>query len=172
MTDPLDALYEPVVPVDPDPAFAAALRAQLAQALLRGTGETMSNDTTNAAPPVEGDVGYASIAVPDVTRAEAFYGTVLGWRFEMGSVAEGRRVVGLPNQHIGMWGGQSRSGALVSFAVDDVAETVRRIRAAGGTAEDPVREPYGLASNCADDQGMPFSIFQSPAAERGPAPDA
>lgn len=172
MTDPLDALYEPVVPVDPDPAFAAALRAQLAQALLRGTGGIMTNDTTNAAPPVEGDVGYASIWVPDVTRAEAFYGNVLGWQFELGSVAEGRHVVGLPNQHLGMWGGQNRTGTLVAFAVEDAAETVRRIRAAGGTAEDPVQQPYGLASDCADDQGMPFSIFQSPAAERGPAPDA
>jgi predicted enzyme related to lactoylglutathione lyase len=172
MTDPLDALHEPVLPVDPDPTFAAALRAQLAQALLRGTGETMSNDTTSAAPPVEGDVGYASIRVPDVTRAEAFYGTVLGWQFELGSVAEGRQVVGLPNQHLGMWGGQSRTGTLVAFAVEDTVETVRRIRAAGGTAEDPEQEPYGLASNCADDQGMPFSIFQSPATQRGPAPGA
>ncbi|HEY4021519.1 MAG TPA: VOC family protein [Pseudonocardiaceae bacterium] len=170
--DPLDALYEPVLPVDPDPTFAAALRAQLAQTLLRGTGETMSSNTTQVTPPIEGDVGYASVWVPDVTRAEAFYGSVLGWRFDLGSVDQGRQVTGLPNQHIGMWGGQGRQGTLISFAVEDTRETVRRIRAAGGTAEEPTEEPYGLASMCADDQGMPFSIFQSPAAERGPAPDA
>lgn len=170
--DPLDALYEPVLPVDPDPRFAAALRAQLAQTLLRGTGESMSNETTKVAPAVEGDVGYASLWVPDVTRAEAFYGSVLGWRFAPGSVEQGRQVTGLPNQHIGMWGGQGRRGTLISFAVEDAEQSVRRIRAAGGTADEPEQEPYGLASMCADDQGMPFSIFQAPAAERGPAPDA
>jgi predicted enzyme related to lactoylglutathione lyase len=171
MKDPLEALYEPVLPVDPEPTFAAALRAQLVQTLLRGRGETMSNETT-AAPPVEGDIGYASIWVPEVTRAESFYGAVLGWQFAPGSIDEGRQVTGLPNQHIGLWGGQQRGGTLVSFAVEDALETVRRVRGAGGSADEPNQEPYGLAAMCADDQGMPFSIFQSPAAERGPAPDA
>jgi predicted enzyme related to lactoylglutathione lyase len=167
MTDPLEALHEPVLPVDPEPTFAAALRAQLVQALLHGTGETMSSNDT----AVEGDLGYASIWVPDVTRAEAFYGTVLGWRFAPGSIPEGRQVTGLPHQHLGLWGGQERGGTLASFTVEDALETVLRIRAAGGTADEPSQEPYGLAAMCADDQGMPFSIFQSPAAERGPVPE-
>ena len=34
MTDPLDALRAPVEPVDPDPAFAADLRARIERALL------------------------------------------------------------------------------------------------------------------------------------------
>jgi predicted enzyme related to lactoylglutathione lyase len=168
MNDPLETLYEPVLPVDPDPTFAAALRAQLAQALLHGTGEAMSSNDT----AVEGDVGYASIGVPDVTRAEAFYGSVLGWQFVPGSIEQGRQVTGLPHQHMGLWGGRERGGAVVAFAVEDAHETVRRIRGAGGTADEPSQEPYGLAAMCADDQGMPFSIFQSPAAERGPVPDA
>ncbi len=169
--DPLDALHEPVLPVDPDPTFAAALRAQLAQALLRGTGENMSSET-KVAPAVEGDVGYVSLWVPDLARAETFYGTVLGWRFVPGSIEEGRQIVGLPNQHLGLWGGQPRGGALVSFTVEDTRATVRKIRAEGGRADEPTEEPYGLAAMCADDQGMEFSIFQSPAAERGPAPSA
>ena len=168
MNDPLETLYEPVLPVDPDPTFAAALRAQLAQALLHGTGETMSSNDT----AVEGDAGYASIQVPDVTRAEAFYGSVLGWQFAPGSVAEGRQILGLPNQHMGLWGGQGHGGTFLAFAVEDAHETVRRIRAEGGTADEPNQEAYGLAAMCADDQGMQFSIYQSPAAERGPAPDA
>ena len=49
MNDPLETLHEPMLPVDPDPTFAAALRAQLAQALLHGTGETMSNETDTTA---------------------------------------------------------------------------------------------------------------------------
>lgn len=169
MNDPLETLYAPILPVDPDPIFATALRARIVQLLLSGTGEIMSTDT---APPAEGDLGYASIWVPDVVRAEAFYGAVLGWRFAPGSIPQGRQVTGLPSQHIGLWGGRERSGTLASFAVEDAIETVHRIRAAGGTAAEPNQEPYGLAAMCADDQGMPFSVFQSPTAERGPVPGA
>jgi predicted enzyme related to lactoylglutathione lyase len=107
-----------------------------------------------------------------VVRAEAFYGSVLGWGFAPGSVDQGRQVTGLPNQHIGMWGGQSGNTTLLAFSVEDARETVRRIRVAGGTADEPKQEPYGLAATCADDQGMDFSIFQSPASERGAAPNA
>ena len=38
MTDPFDALRTPDGPVDPDPAFAAALRARLERALLAPGG--------------------------------------------------------------------------------------------------------------------------------------
>ena len=38
MTDPLDALRAPIEPVDPDPAFAAALRARVERALLAPEG--------------------------------------------------------------------------------------------------------------------------------------
>jgi uncharacterized glyoxalase superfamily protein PhnB len=50
MTDPLDVLRAPVDPVDPDPAFAASLRARLQHAVLDPRGATMSatNDTTEA----------------------------------------------------------------------------------------------------------------------------
>ena len=42
MTDPLDALREPVTPVDPDPAFAAELRSRLERALLVPPGVAMT----------------------------------------------------------------------------------------------------------------------------------
>jgi len=167
--DPLDALREPIVPVDPDPVFAATLRARLQRALLDRTGASMTTETDSS---TEGDLGYASLWLPDVTRAEAFYATVLGWQFAPGSVAEGRQVVGLPNQHMGLWGGIGHNTTLVALAVDDAEETVRRVRAAGGSAEQPSQEPYGLAAMCADDQGLRFSIFQSPVADRAPAPAA
>ncbi len=44
MTDPFDALYEPVVPVAPDPSFAARLRERLTRAVLTG-GEDMTETT-------------------------------------------------------------------------------------------------------------------------------
>jgi hypothetical protein len=38
------------------------------------------------------------------------------------------------------------------FRVDDIAAAVKRVRAAGGTAEAPVHEGYGIRAECADDQ--------------------
>jgi uncharacterized protein len=47
---------------------------------------------------------------------------------------------------------------LPMWRVDDVAAAVERVRAAGGTATDPERKPYGTTADCTDDQGMPFSL--------------
>jgi predicted enzyme related to lactoylglutathione lyase len=44
------------------------------------------------------------------------------------------------------------------WKVDDVAAAVARVRAAGGTATEPERKPYGLTATCTDDQGMPFYL--------------
>ena len=295
MTDPLEALHAPVVPVEPDPVFAARLRDRLRRALLRPTGDAMTTTTARAparlhtlapylcvddgrqalrwyaeafgaqvrdepvvmedgrvghaelalgdsilmladewpelgllgpkarggpsqslyltvpdvdvvfsravelgaapdrpvadypygrngvvtdpfghrwmittppapapARPREGDVGYTSIWVPDVDRAAAFYNTVLGWHAVAGSDPSARRIEGLPEQHIGMFGGQEHRTAFLAFAVEDVHGTIDRIRDAGGQAERPTDEPYGVSAMCTDDQGMSFSIYQPP----------
>ncbi|MFI0406764.1 VOC family protein [Actinomadura sp. 3N508] len=109
----------------------------------------------------EGDVGYASIWVPDVDRAATFYGTVLGWHASPAS-GSSRHVQGLPEQHIGMFGGQEHRTMFLAFAVEDIRDAIQRIRAAGGHAEEPTDEPYGLSAMCTDDQGMSFSIYQPP----------
>ncbi len=40
----------------------------------------------------------------------------------------------------------------------DIAVAVERVRAAGGTAADPERQPYGVSSSCTDDQGTRFCL--------------
>ena len=80
MTDPFDALRLPHTPVDPDPRFAADLRARIERALLRGGTMT---ETTVA--PALGDIAYASLWLPDAQRATAFYGPVLGWEIAAGN---------------------------------------------------------------------------------------
>lgn len=112
--------------------------------------------------PRQGDVGYASVWVPDVERAAAFYETVLGWHSVPGSVPGGRHVEDLPEQHIGLFGGQEHRTTFLAFAVEDVHETVQRIHEAGGEAAEPTEEPFGLSAMCTDDQGMSFSIYQPP----------
>ena len=91
--DPLDALLAAVTastaPVDPDPAFAVALRTRIERALLEPPPSDRETAMTSTATPSTtvrpGEVVYTSVWTPDVTRAAAFYGAVLGWRVEGGA---------------------------------------------------------------------------------------
>jgi len=150
MTDPFEDLLEPVVPVDPDPRFAASLRALLEAAFVR----PMSGGSMPATA-VQGDVVYASVWSPDAARAAAFYRSVLGWRVS----ADGRRVEGL-GQHLGLWS-DARRTTYLSHSVSDIDAAIDRVRSAGGTAGDAVEQPYGLSAECVDNQGLPFSLHLS-----------
>ena len=46
------------------------------------------------------------------------------------------------------------------WLVDDVEAAVGRVRAAGGTATEPEQRPYGITSECVDDQGSRFYLGQ------------
>jgi predicted enzyme related to lactoylglutathione lyase len=46
------------------------------------------------------------------------------------------------------------------WRVDDIATAVAAARAHGGDASEPARQPYGLISECADDQGSRFYLGQ------------
>src|SRR5262244_3459503 len=48
MTDPFEALREPVTPVDPDPQFAGRLRERLTREVFELSGGTMSEQTVMA----------------------------------------------------------------------------------------------------------------------------
>jgi uncharacterized protein len=193
-TDPLDALRAPIVPLAPDPAFAATLRARLARAIAaRETGDPASNEPASNEPTSEelamprtevtgevllrdglsrngtrtGDISYISLGVPDLDRARAFYGRVLGWRFDAGRLDPARGQVDDVIPMIGMWSGPQMSGrvvhgAVLAFRVDDIEEAVAAVRAHGGTATDPRREPYGLTADCRDNQGLDFYLHQLP----------
>jgi predicted enzyme related to lactoylglutathione lyase len=58
----------------------------------------------------------------------------------------------------GMHGGNAADTAVPMWKVDDVAAAVERVRAAGGTATDPERQPYGTTSEATDDQGVRFYL--------------
>lgn len=70
MTDPLDALRQPVEPAVPDPRFAAELRDKLRRAVLIG------EDMTTTETPVAALTPY--LAVPDAKAALDFYVEVFG----------------------------------------------------------------------------------------------
>jgi predicted enzyme related to lactoylglutathione lyase len=114
----------------------------------------------------QGDIGYASLWVPDVVRATAFYSAVLGLEYIPDHDSRGRQAVDLtPPQ--GLWESADRPTLFCSYVVDDAAEAVARVRAAGGQASEPVRQPYGLSADCVDTDGVRFAVHQPPAAPPG-----
>jgi predicted enzyme related to lactoylglutathione lyase len=106
-----------------------------------------------------GDAGYTSLWVPDVDRAADFYATVLGWTYQTDHKGQGRQVVGTtPAQ--GLFGGQQSSTLFAAYVVDDIQAAIERVRAAGGTAEEPTREPWGLSAMCTDNQGGRLTVYE------------
>jgi predicted enzyme related to lactoylglutathione lyase len=118
-----------------------------------------------------GDIAYVSLQVPDVGRAQVFFGAVLGWSFAPGSGEQGRQVDGT-SPHQGLWGGIEHNTLFLCYAVDDVEAAVARVRAAGGEAQAPTDQPYGRVADCVDDQGTPFAVFCAPVGEPVPRPAA
>lgn len=173
MTDPLDALRSGYRPMAPDAAFAARLRTRLELAVLGQSGAKMSTEaksvTVEANPARDGDLAYSSVWLPDVARGEAFYAAALGWRVEPGREPRSRRVSDV-TPPMGMWGGVEDRTLFLCHAVDDVHAAVDRVRAAGGSADEPVQEPYGLVANCVDNQGMRFALLDAPLGGRQPLP--
>jgi predicted enzyme related to lactoylglutathione lyase len=115
--------------------------------------------------PRPGDIVYVSLWLPDPARARAFFSSVLDWKFD----ETGRQVEGLSLHH-GLWAFE-RSTLFLCIGVDDLGRGVERVRRAGGTAEEPHREPHGELSGCVDDQGMQFALYAREAAE-GSGPGA
>jgi hypothetical protein len=106
-----------------------------------------------------GEPSHFEIGVPDPRRAQVFYGTLLGWKFNEG----GRNSAAI--QTAGVPGGVHEApepGLVVFFSVPDLEAAVRRVRELGGEV-DPRRSegPAGkYASSCRDDQGVPFGLHQ------------
>ncbi len=163
MADPLEVLRRPVVPLAPDPAFAARLRDRIRRALTEG--ETMTFQPRLAS--TEGDVAYLSLQVHDASRARRFYGAVLGWAFAADLRPGRSSQVHGQSLPFGIWDGApspgiQRPGVLVVHRVADIGASVAAVRSLGGAAGEPHREPYGMMADCADDQGNAFTLLEMP----------
>jgi predicted enzyme related to lactoylglutathione lyase len=102
-----------------------------------------------------------TLEVADPASTLAFYGSVLGWRANPGRTPGGWQVEGTTPM-IGVSGGHAAPTAVPVWQVTDLAAAVARARAAGGTATEPHREPYGLMAECTDGRGNRFSLGQFP----------
>ncbi len=108
-----------------------------------------------------GELGYASLWVPDAARAAAFFGAVLGWTFETDERPQARRVAG-HRLHHGIWGGVDELTLFCCYAVDDADAAAERIRGAGGAASPARDEPYGRMVEATDPEGLAFAVFTPP----------
>lgn len=117
----------------------------------------------SARPPVNGefpgDVAYLTLQVPDSARARAFHAAVFDWTFTGGHVQDGWQAEG-PAPMTGLHGGHQHSELVPMYRIEDIDAAVARVRAAGGTATEPERQPYGISADCTDDQGLRFYLGQ------------
>ncbi len=168
MPDPFDALHASIAPVEPDPAFAARLRARLQRALALPEGVDMPRSVpapheSTAAVPGGGTAGSGGVipylAVADARRALAWYADALGARpggdpivmpdgrighAEL-ELAGGRVMLSDEHPEIGVVAPMGE-GATVTLhlQVGDVDTTVERAVAAGARLDRPPADhPYG-----------------------------
>lgn len=156
--DPLDVLRSGPTPADPDPRFAAALRARLRAVLMTDRPE---GDTVTDIPPVTAGSPSVSpyLTVDDGRRALDWYVDVLGarlrgqpqWepdgRLGHAELDVGAGVIRVADEwpEYGLRSPRSLGGTSVSLLVyvADVDAAAARAVAGGGTLERPAQEAYG-----------------------------
>jgi uncharacterized glyoxalase superfamily protein PhnB len=178
MTDPLFALRQPETPVDPDPTFAARLRARLERALSLPRGVQMTTTVTETRR-------YSLspyLAVRNARQALDWYVDVFGARLRgepyvgtdgrigHAEIMLGGNLVMLADEHpeIEFAGPETRGGTTVTLhlEVPDVDETLRRAVGAGAVLErEPRDEQYGRTGVIRDPYGHRWMIQTPQAAE-------
>jgi uncharacterized glyoxalase superfamily protein PhnB len=186
MTDPFEALREPVTPSDPDPGFAGRLRSRLTREIFASPGGSMSQQT--AAIHAEREPAWPPtltpyIVVRDARRALDWYAEVFGAqrRGELHVNADG--TIGHAEVGIGdavlmfseasdLWpdvpvrapDSPATFSHSLHLEVDDVDGTTERARRSGASVErEPADQPYGRRSAIVDPFGHRWILLRPPA---------
>jgi uncharacterized glyoxalase superfamily protein PhnB len=185
MTDPFEALREPVTPVDPDPGFARRLRMRLTQEVFESPGGTMSQQTVAARAerePAWPPTLTPYIVVSDARRALNWYAEVFGAqrRGQLHVNADG--TIGHAEVGIGdavlmfsepsdLWpdvpvrapDSPAAFSHTLHLEVDDVDASTERARRAGASVErEPTDQPYGRGSVIVDPFGHRWMLLRPP----------
>lgn len=113
----------------------------------------------HAAPPSP-TPDYVEFSVHDIARSKAFYGAVFGWRFTdygpgYASFDDGRIGGGFTTD-----GAPKPGGPLVVFYVADLAATLAKVEAAGGTIlKPPFTYPGGRRFQFLDPDGVEIAAW-------------
>lgn len=102
---------------------------------------------------------YLEIGAPNDAQARDFFADLFGWSFtpmEDGGLFESGDI------KTGLHGKDDRPAIVVYFEVPDIEAAVAKVRALGGTADDPSPEEpgFGRFSTCVDPQGVRFGLRQ------------
>jgi RNA polymerase sigma-70 factor, ECF subfamily len=186
VTDPFEALREPVTPVDPDPGFAGRLPTRLTREVFARTGGTMSQqpaavsvERQRAAPPTL----TPYIVVSDARRAIDWYVGVFGAqpRGELHVNADetiGHAEVGIGDAVLmlseasGLWpdvpvrapDSPATFSHSLHLEVGDVDGTTERARLTGASVErEPADQPYGRSAVIVDPFGHRWILLRTPA---------
>jgi predicted enzyme related to lactoylglutathione lyase len=96
----------------------------------------------------DGSISWFEIDVPDVARAQQFYGAVLPWTFQGMEGYEGYLIVQVGGLGIGAIqtsdaGDTAGRGVTLYFEVSDLEDALGRVAPAGGTVEQERMEVPG-----------------------------
>jgi predicted enzyme related to lactoylglutathione lyase len=114
--------------------------------------------------PATGQVGLVFIRA-DATRAERFYGPLLGWRFHRdhpgSQYFDTVPLVGVFDE-AAAFGHVVTPSATLYVSVEALAPVLRRIVELGGRAGEAAHDmgPY-FSAECTDDQGTPFGLISA-----------
>ncbi|WP_328351568.1 VOC family protein [Mycobacterium sp. NBC_00419] len=112
----------------------------------------------NGAGP--GELSYVTYEVGQAALFRDFYGALFGWSFEPGRVDDGWQI-GDTQPMAGVAGGSPQPSTVPMWTVADIDAAVGRVHDAGGRIiTEPAQQPYGLMTECADDQGGRFYLGQ------------
>jgi predicted enzyme related to lactoylglutathione lyase len=107
------------------------------------------------------EVGYLTVNVADVERGQAFYGDLLGWRFNPPAPNDYRHVVNtdLP---LGVTpGDEGEPGKVVLyFRIENLEAAVARVQELGGAVHDVSTSASGGSALATTDEGTEFYLWE------------
>jgi uncharacterized glyoxalase superfamily protein PhnB len=128
--------------------------------LTQGWVDMGAGNTAVVNPPAV-EVGYYTLAVPDVARGRAFYGAVFGWEFGPTADGQGGTYAHVENVRLplGLTGDRT-TGPKLYYRVADIDDAVARVRAHGGYTDAISESRSGRGAECRDDQGVAFALWE------------
>ncbi|HEY3903425.1 MAG TPA: VOC family protein [Streptosporangiaceae bacterium] len=185
MTDPFEALRDPVTPVDPDPDFTERLRRRLTREVFASPGGTMSAPIT--LPKVERQPAWPPaltpyIVVSDARRALDWYAEVFGAQLRGAPHVNADGTIGhvelaiddavlmlaeasdlWPDVPVRAPQSPTTFSHTLHLQVDDPDAITDRARSNGATVErEPVDQPYGRGAVIVDPFGHRWMLLRPP----------
>lgn len=164
--EPTDEAYGARTAVIADPfghrwllqTFVAQPSAEEINAAMTGFTVTEKSAPRPGRSPVE--LGYFTLSTPDTARAAAFYGALLGWATEDGSLGDEYQHVANTKLPLGLAPGSADAPAVLYYRVADVDAVAARVGELGGRVVERAEYGSGISTECVDDQGRTFHLWQ------------